>query len=163
MARVNDMQVRQVDTGRRRYLGLLLLADPSEAMILGYLNRGHLLVAELGGRTIGVAHLDPLSPADVELKNLAVVEDLQGQGYGRRLLQAAADFSRAQGYHRLVVGTGNSSLHNLAFYQRAGFRLTEVRRNYFLHHYSEPIYENGIRCQDLVMMDLLLGPDRGHG
>lgn len=155
------MQVRLVDAGRRRYLGLLLLADPSEARIMEYLDRGYLLVAELAGRTIGVAHLEPLAAADVELRNLAVVEDLQGQGYGRRLLDEVVRFCRSRGYRRLLVGTGNSSLRNLAFYQRAGFRLVSVRRDYFLRRYPEPIYENGIRCLDLVIMELPLRDSAG--
>lgn len=150
-----------MDAGRRRYLGLLLLADPSEARIMEYLNRGHLLVAELGGRTIGVAHLEPLAASDIELRNLAIVEDLQGQGYGRRLLDEVVQFCRARGYSRLMVGTGNSSLRNLAFYQRAGFRLVGVRRDYFLHHYPEPIYENGIRCLDMVIMEMSLRDGAG--
>jgi len=155
------VQFRLVDAGRRRYLGLLLLADPSEARIMEYLDRGHLLVAELAGRTIGVAHLEPLSALDIELRNLAVVEDLQGQGYGRGLLDGVVGFCRSRGYQRLMVGTGNSSLRNLAFYQRAGFRLVGVRRDYFLRHYPEPIYENGIRCLDMVVLELVLRSSTG--
>lgn len=155
------MKVRSVDLGRRRYLGLLLLADPSETMIMSYLSRGHLLVAELAGRTIGVSHLDPLGAGGVELRNLAVVEDLQRQGYGRRLMEEVIAFCRQQGYDHLRVGTGNSSLGNLAFYQKLGFRLVGVERDYFRRNYREPIYENGIRCLDRVVLELSLTPAVG--
>ncbi|MHB9144945.1 MAG: GNAT family N-acetyltransferase [Symbiobacteriia bacterium] len=151
------MNVRAVEVGRRRYLGLLLLADPSETAILSYLNRGHLLVAELNGRTIGVAHLDPLPDGGVELRNLAMVEDLQGQGYGKALMREVVAFCRQRGYGRIRVGTGNSSLGNLAFYQKLGFRLVGVQRDYFLS-YPMPIYENGLRCLDLVQLELSLAP-----
>lgn len=151
------MNVRAVEVGRRRYLGLLLLADPSEQSIFSYLNRGHLLVAELNGRTIGVAHLDPLADGGVELKNLAVVEDLQGQGYGKALMQQVVAFCRQRGYKSILVGTGNSSLGNLAFYQKLGFRLVGVKRDFFLS-YPQPIYENGLRCLDLVLLELPLAP-----
>jgi hypothetical protein len=48
------------------------------------------------------------------------------------------------------VGTANSSIGNLAFYQRVGFRMDHVRKDYF-SYYREPRYENGIQIRDLLV------------
>ncbi|RIO99278.1 GNAT family N-acetyltransferase, partial [Staphylococcus gallinarum] len=48
--------------------------------------------------------------------------------------------------------TGNSSIGQLAFYQKAGFRIVAVEMNYFVNNYEDPIYENGILCRDLIRL-----------
>ena len=50
-----------------------------------------------------------------------------GAGVGRRLLDAIAASARAAGAERLLVMTTNDNLPALRFYQRAGFRLAELR------------------------------------
>lgn len=52
----------------------------------------------------------------------------------------------------MLVGTANSSIGNLAFYQKCGFRLCGIRRDFFLS-YPQPIWENGIRALDMVMFE----------
>jgi hypothetical protein len=51
----------------------------------------------------------------------------------------------------LWVGTGNSSLSQLALYQKCGFRIREIESGFF-ESYPEPIVENGIRCIDMVRL-----------
>ena len=55
-----------------------------------------------------------------------------------------------QGSQSLLVGTGNSSLDNIAFYQKCGFRMDHVRRDYFAYA-QPPIWEDGILLQDMLM------------
>lgn len=51
---------------------------------------------------------------------------------------------------RLVVGTANSTLDNIAFYQRCGFRMYAVKRDYFA--YIQPaIVEDGIVMRDNIV------------
>jgi ribosomal protein S18 acetylase RimI-like enzyme len=50
-----------------------------------------------------------------------------GAGVGRRLLTAVAATARAAGAEQLLVMTTNDNLPALRFYQRNGFRLTELR------------------------------------
>jgi hypothetical protein len=52
------------------------------------------------------------------------------------------------------VATGNSSLNQLAFYQKMVFRLAAIDRDYFLRTYPEPIVENSIQCRDRVWLEL---------
>ena len=93
-----------------------------------------------------------------EIVELGVSAARQGEGLGRRLVEWLVEEARRRGKRAMVVGTANSSLGNLAFYQRCGFRMHEVRRDYFWY-YEEPVYENGIRKQDLLMFRRSLVPE----
>ncbi|MGX8177137.1 GNAT family N-acetyltransferase [Exiguobacterium artemiae] len=52
----------------------------------------------------------------------------------------------------IEIGTGNSSIGQLALYQKCGFRIVGVDLNFFLRHYEEDIIENGIRCTDMIRL-----------
>ena len=56
---------------------------------------------------------------------------------------------------RLTVGTANSSLDAIRFYQKAGFRMSGVNRGSF-DAYPEPIWEDGLRARDMIMFELAL-------
>ncbi|MFD1773028.1 GNAT family N-acetyltransferase [Paenibacillus rhizophilus] len=88
----------------------------------------------------------------VEIINIAVREDVQGQGIGKRLLQAALEQAKSSQTKAIEVGTGNSSLDQLAFYQKCGFRIIGVDRDFFVRNYAEDIYENGIQCRDMIRL-----------
>jgi GNAT superfamily N-acetyltransferase len=135
---------------------LLLLADPSRQMVESYLADGRLFSASWDGVIVGVFVLVPADETLWELKNIAVSEEWQGKGVGRALLASAIDKARDLGAEKLEVGTGNSSIDQIAFYQKAGFRMTRVAKNYFTLNYDEPIYENGIQCRDMLIFTLEL-------
>jgi hypothetical protein len=58
---------------------------------------------------------------------------------------------RNSGYRSILVGTSNSSIGNLMFYQKCGFRFEAIKKDFFLD-YPQPFYENGIRGLDMVML-----------
>jgi hypothetical protein len=60
--------------------------------------------------------------------------------------------ARRLGCRILEIGTGNSSFHQLKLYQRCGFRITGVERDFFVRHYEEEIIEDGIRCVDMIRL-----------
>ena len=61
---------------------------------------------------------------------LVTIDALQpNQGVGQALLGALVDIAKAVGARRLQVMTTNDNLKALRLYQRAGFRLTELRPN----------------------------------
>lgn len=62
---------------------LLLDADPSEQRVRNYLSRGKCWTAKLDGSTVGVYVLLPTRPDTLELVNVAVAPDFQGQGIGK--------------------------------------------------------------------------------
>jgi Acetyltransferase (GNAT) family. len=135
-------------------MALLLLADPSREAVESYLRRGRCYVGELAGQVVAVCVLIETRPHTVELVNVAVAEEEQGRGIGRRMVLHAIDVARSLGFRSIEVGTGNSSLKQLALYQRCGFRIVGVDLDFFTRHYPEPIYENGILCRDMIRLRL---------
>ena len=85
-----------------------------------------------------------------ELVELAVAPDRQGQGVGRAIITWLLAEARRRGKRQMLVGTANSSIGNIAFYQKCGFRMDHVRKDYFWY-YREPRYENGIRIRDMIV------------
>lgn len=133
---------------------LWLTADPSRALVEGYVNHGHSFVAEQDGAIVGTSVLVVTRPGTIELVNLAVAEPHQGLGLGKRLVEHAIATARAWGFRTIEVGTGNPSLTQLELYQRCGFRIVGVDWDFFPRHYPEPIYENGLWCRDMIRLSL---------
>ncbi len=136
---------------------LLYLADPSEALVTSYLLRGRALIAQVEGETVGEVVWLPTRPEALEIVNLAVRPAHQGQGLGRLLIGAVLGEARRGGIRTVEIGTGNSSIGQLALYQKCEFRIVGVDPDFFLRHYPEPIVENGIRCRDMVRLAQHLG------
>ncbi len=140
---------------------LLELADPGSDEVDVYLARGQALAAEMAGETVGAVVWMVMAPRTAEIVNLAVRPLYQNQGIGRRLIESAVAAMRREGLHRVEIGTGNSSIGALALYQQCGFRMVGVDRDYFIRHYPEPIFENGIQCRDQVRLALSLNQRDG--
>lgn len=135
-------------------MDLLLLADPSEELVTAYLSEGYCYVTKsFEEKIIGVFVLVPLDDETVELKNIAIHELHQGKGIGKELVLRAIEQSKELGYKRIEVGTGNSSLNQLALYQKCGFRIVSVDKDFFKIHYEEEIVENGIPCVDMIRLE----------
>jgi ribosomal protein S18 acetylase RimI-like enzyme len=133
---------------------LLLDADPSREMVETYIHQSAVMGLVEDGAAIAVVVLRGRDRTPVEVMNLAVAPAHRRQKLGKQLLTAAIHRAQRQGAERMILGTGNSSLGQLAFYQKMGFRLESIDRDYFLRHYPEPIYENGIWCRDRVLLSL---------
>jgi ribosomal protein S18 acetylase RimI-like enzyme len=148
------MALRIVAAGPQRdaFLALLALADDSEEQVRGYYQTGDLYVLDDG---VGVVLTIGEAPGPVELKAVAVEESRHNQGVGRRLLAEVLADLRQRGVRRVIVGTASCSVGQLAFYQKAGFRLRSIERDYFspARGYPEGLTENGILLRDMVWMD----------
>lgn len=132
-------------------IALLLEADPHLPYVLAYLANGHCYLAERDGMVVGVYVLQARSPGTLELMNIAVEANYQAQGVGRQLLQHALHSARQLGATRLEVATGSFG-HQLTFYQRAGLRVYAVEPDYFLRHYPEPLFEQGLQHKDRLLL-----------
>ena len=137
---------------------LLLLADPSHDTISSYLKDAIVLGSIADQSTDGVVAISPLSAQSWEIKNIAVAPSSQGKGLGKALLQAAIDACITRGAHEVWIGTGNSSINQLGLYQKMGFRMAELDRGFFERNYKEEIFENGIRCRDMVRLVYTIPP-----
>jgi len=80
----------------------------------------------------------------------AVATERHGQGMGREIVAWLIDEAGGRGKTAVLVGTANSSIGNIAFYQKTGFRTDHVRKDYF-RYYREPHYENGIQIRDMLV------------
>ncbi|WII37014.1 GNAT family N-acetyltransferase [Paenibacillus thiaminolyticus] len=146
------MQIRKWSTEEQPPMELLLLADPSAEIVHEYLGRGTCFLAEQEGEVIGVYVLLPTRPGTIELVNVAVAESHQGQGIGKQLVLHAIETAKALGCQTIEVGTGSTSISQLALYQKCGFRMTGIDRDFFVRHYEEEIYENGMLLRDMVRL-----------
>lgn len=146
------MEIRLLNEHETPPMDLLLLADPSREMVEEYLKRGECYIAERANQVIGVYVLLPTRPQTVELVNVAVAEKLHGKGIGKLLIMNAIKTAKEKGYKTIEVGTGNSSIGQLALYQKCGFRITGIDKDFFIRHYQEKIFENGIQCRDMIRL-----------
>jgi ribosomal protein S18 acetylase RimI-like enzyme len=135
-------------------MDLLLLADPSEEKIRSYLPRSRGFVASKNGEIVGVCVIQPLGAGTYELMNIAVHPSHQNSGHGATLLKWVIDFFHDSGAKQLEVGTGTFG-YQLAFYQRQGFRVTSIDRDFFIKSYGEPIFEDGIQLFDMLRLTLV--------
>lgn len=126
------MEIRKLKAGEQPPLELLLLADPSESLVNGYLRRGLCCVAEVDNSIIGVYVVLQTRPETVEIVNIAVDENKHGQGIGKQLLNHAIQNAKLLGAKTIEIGTGNSSVGQLALYQKCGFRITGIDRDFLL-------------------------------
>jgi len=147
-------------TSRDALLPLLLLADEPEPL-RGYLDYGDLFVLrEVDGAAAGVTLTLPYrdEAETVELKAVAIAANQHNRGLGQRMLRGVLDDLAARGVRRVVVGTSNAGIGQIAFYQKAGFRLWRIERDYFTVEkgYDPDERENGLAHQDMVWFDLAL-------
>jgi ribosomal protein S18 acetylase RimI-like enzyme len=93
--------------------------------------------------------------AAAELRAVAVAGPHQGRGLGSWIVSEVCERLRVSGIRRVVVGTASSGLRQLGFYQRLGFRVSHVERDFFTPERGYPpgLSENGISSRDIVWMD----------
>jgi ribosomal protein S18 acetylase RimI-like enzyme len=151
-------EIRIVPAGKERetYLPLLLLADDSESEVRDYYQKGDLYaLSDETDKPVGMVLAIPESDGSVELKAVAVDAALHGQGIGKRMLSMVLADLKARGVGHIIVGTASSSIGVLAFYQKIGFRIWKIERDFFnaARGYPEGIEENGIPLRDMVWLD----------
>jgi ribosomal protein S18 acetylase RimI-like enzyme len=154
-----DYTLKTVAAGaeREQFLPLLLLADESLEQVRSYMQRGDLFTfMNRDGAAVGIVLTIPDADGSVELKAVAVDAAQQNLGIGRRMLAAVIEELRRRGVRRAVVGTANAGIGQLAYYQKAGFRLLRIERDFFspARGYPAVMVDNGIRLRDMVWMDL---------
>ena len=143
-------------------ISILLLAEPStSALEWSIANLSDTVYRfDLGATLVGAATMrwrdDPS-----ELVELAVDPAHQGSGVGKRIVDWLVGEGRRRGRRAIEVGTSSTSLGNIAFYQKCGFRPSAVRRDYFWYYRGEK-RENGIPVRDMLVFryDLVPEPQR---
>jgi len=135
---------------------LLLEADPDRAVVLTYLAEADIFVDQREQQTVGIIVVKSLNSTDSEVMNLSVSPAWQHQGIGRGLLSFAVQNCKVVGVKHLVIRTGYQSPQQ-RIYEKFGFQVVSVAKNYFIRYYAEPIFEAGQQLKDQVTLNLVIG------
>lgn len=150
----NDKQlkIRPVDHLTAAHWQLLLLADPSKTLVQHYLQAGRAFEAINADQLAAVMVLKENSAAELEIKNIAVEPRLENQGIATSLLSYAISWAESHHYQRVIIGTGSTSFKQLYLYQKLGFRITSIKKDFFVNNYQQPIHENGLLLRDMLLL-----------
>ena len=151
------MDIREFLSVEELPYDLLSEADPSREAVDDYTRRGKCYGAfDSDGLPVGICVLLRTRPFTMELVNLSVRTDFQRRGIGKSLIEYAKHKSRSERCTVLEVGTANARTGQLAFYQKCGFEIDGIDRDFFRRNYTEPIFENGIECRHMVRLRIEL-------
>lgn len=130
---------------------LLLDADPNRDFVEEYLKTSEVLVYDQSGIKGVVVYQNG---DKVEIMNLAVSPESQGQGIGRQLMEEALlQIEKTYPKKSVLIKTGDISSPALKLYQSLGFKEIAKIENYFVDHYPEPIYEGGCLLKHQIILE----------
>lgn len=138
---------------KKKYLDLLLLGDEQENMIDCYLDNGTMYVLDDDGIKSECVITDEGNGV-LEIKNIATVQEHQGKGYAKALIEFIVEKFIGK-YTTLQVGTGDSPL-TIPFYEKCGFTRSHTIPNFFTDNYDHPIYECGVQLIDMIYLQRTL-------
>jgi N-acetylglutamate synthase-like GNAT family acetyltransferase len=145
--------VYKIDSKEKIPFDLLLLADETIDAIEKYIYQSDIYTAtEENSEPIAVFALYKIDEKQLEIKNIAVSEELQGNGIGTFLIDHIKIIAKNDGYQSLIVGTPDCALKQIKFYEQNGFMKYDVRKDFYLKNYSKPIFENTIILRDMLML-----------
>lgn len=148
-----SITLRQVSPDEREaIIPILLAADEGEERVRTMLADAAPTSYTAWGeeRLVGAATVR-WETAESEIIYIAVVDGMRGHGYGTAIIAALQAEARERHVSDLLVGTANSSLANIGFYQKCGFRMDHVRHDFF-DYIQPPITEGGIPVRDMVVL-----------
>ena len=96
-----------------------ILCDPQTHILDG---GGHIKVALLGGRAVGVAAVMQTAPGHFELTKMGVRPEARGHSAGTKLLQAMVERARALGAQELYLLSSRKCQAAVHLYEKFGFR-----------------------------------------
>lgn len=149
---IQNIDIRKLDQRVDIPYDLLLLADETKEAIDKYIHASDIYIAESEGEKIAVYALYPVNKEEIEIKNIAVIPPLQGRGIGTRLLEDAENKAKESGYNFLRIATADAGIRQLKLYQRYGFEMHEILKNFITNNYPEPIFENGIQLKHMIVL-----------
>lgn len=146
------MEVRKISIGKKKYLPLLLEADPSEAMIDRYLEDGELYVLVKDGQPVCAAVVSQENEEICELDNLATAAHERGKGYATKLVRHLLRLYQPRA-KKMRVGT---SAQLVSFYERFGFQYAYTREGYFLNeNYAGCVFDEP-DLKDMQVLEIKL-------
>jgi len=144
--------IRQIRKDEAIPYDLLLLADETVEAIDTYIHQSDIYILDRNNAIIAVCALQTIDADTTEIRNIAVDTAFQGQGIGQEMLKEVIHLAKEKGFKRMLIGTGDAGIKQLYIYQKVGFEMFEIKNRYFLDHYPEPIFENGIQLKHMVVL-----------
>jgi len=134
----------------KKYLPLLLSADPDEKAIGNYIYRSRIFIYQMQNEIIAIAAVLKKEKNIYEIKNIAVRKDFQRMGIGKELIKTLKFIFLGK---KLIVGTADTSINAQKFYKSCGFKRCGIIEDYFTNNYEKKIYENGLLCKDMILFE----------
>ena len=145
------------DESREPYVPILLLAD-EPGPLREYLDTSDVYVLrDADGTALGATVVHPAKQDEpaMELRAVAITLEHHNRGLGQVMVRGVLDDLAQRGVQRVVVGTSNAGIGQIAFYQKAGFRLWRIEQDYFTVEkgYDPDERENGLPHRDMVWFE----------
>lgn len=125
---INGLTFKRINTGDPAYQHVFNLRDVMlrqpiglslhDEDLSGEVN-DHILVAEKGGTIIACLILTPKPGNKVQLRQMAVADNYQGQGVGRALVSYAEEYATKQGYQSIIL---HARVYARGFYDNTGYK-----------------------------------------
>ena len=122
------MALKIIDYGTKEYEQVLKLRDEilrkplglnfSQEELESERNNMHMAAYE-DDQMLGCCMLVEEDPETVRLRQMAVVDDVQGKGIGRALMQFAENLARDRGYKRITMHARKNAV---GFYEKMGYK-----------------------------------------
>jgi ribosomal protein S18 acetylase RimI-like enzyme len=109
-----EQMVKLRDAILRKPLGLSFLPGELES------EKNNLMMAAYeDDQMLGCCMLVEEEPETVRLRQMAVINDLQGKGVGKALMQFAENLARDRGYRRITMHARKNAI---GFYEKMGYK-----------------------------------------
>jgi ribosomal protein S18 acetylase RimI-like enzyme len=127
--RTKNMALKIIDHGTKEYLQMVKLRDDMlrRPLGLGFTSeeleeeKEHLLIGAFEDDSmLGCCMLVEEAPGIIRLRQMAVLNDLQGKGIGRALMQFAENLARDRGYKVLTMHARKNAI---GFYEKMGYQV----------------------------------------
>jgi ribosomal protein S18 acetylase RimI-like enzyme len=150
---LEDLYIEKITDKQDLPIELLLLADETPETIDKYIhNADTYIVRQI--ECVAAFVLQPISEADIELKNIAVAETFQGRGVGSWIIGKIKDIAVKQEFRTLWVGTPDGGSREIRFYEKNGFIKAYLKRNFYVDNYPEPIFDHDVQLRHMQMLRL---------
>ena len=103
-----------------------LLNNPNKYILA---DGGHILIALNGEEVIGTVSLIKREAGVFELSKMAVTEEYQGAGIGKKLMEACIDYAKETGCSRLFLDSSTKLAPALSLYTKYGFKEIPVPKD----------------------------------
>jgi ribosomal protein S18 acetylase RimI-like enzyme len=122
------MALKIIDHGTKEYEQMVKLRDDILRKPLGLTftpeeleseKHNLLMVAYEDEQMLGCCMLVQEGPETVRLRQMAVLNDLQGKGIGKALMQFAENLARDRGYKKITMHARQNAL---GFYEKMGYK-----------------------------------------